>query len=402
LAFAPRLGPAYQINSKTVLRLGIGIVYANTGEVAGYTSGGLSIPPAVSAPSFGQPVMTLAQGIPFAPTPFPNYNVGQYPTAGATGTQAPPTWYDQNAGRPPRQYQWSIGLQRQLMRDLVVEASYVGNRGIWWQAPGLVDVNALTPRAISAAGLNINNPADVTLLQSPLNSALALSRGFGKVPFTGFPTTLSVAQSLRPFPQFSSISALWAPDGNTSYDSLQAKATKRLSHGLDGTVLFTWAKQLSDAAASSVFGPGNGGQAVNDVFNRGQNTYLSPFDQPFSLTIAASYTVPTFHTNKLVSWAVRDWQINALMNYASGLPILAPVAQNNLNLSLLRNTSGSQISYANRVPGQPLFTQDINCHCFDPNKTFILNPAAWFRAGSRPVGYGRSLLQRLPVPAASQ
>jgi hypothetical protein len=31
----------------------------------------------------------------------------------------------------------------------------------------------------------------------------------------------------------------------------------------------------------------------------------------------------------------------------------------------------------NRVPGQPLFTQDLNCHCFDPNKTFALNPNAW-------------------------
>ena len=30
-----------------------------------------------------------------------------------------------------------------------------------------------------------------------------------------------------------------------------------------------------------------------------------------------------------------------------------------------------------RVPGQPLFLQDPNCHCFDPSKTFVLNPAAW-------------------------
>jgi hypothetical protein len=388
LAFGPRLGAAYQINSKTVFRVGVGIVYADTGEVAGYTSGGLSIPPAVSATSFGQPVMTLAQGIPFAATPFPNYNVGQYPRAGAIGTQAPPTWYDQNAGRPARQYQWSIGLQRQLMKDLAVEASYVGNLGIWWQAPGLVDVNALTPQAIAAAGLNINNPADVTLLQSPMNSALAISRGFGKAPFAGFPTTLTVAQALRPFPQFSSISSLWSPDGDTRYNSLQSKLTKRFSHGLQSTILFTWAKQLSDAAPSSVFGPGTGGQAVNDVFNRGQNMYISPYDQPFFLTIAPSYTLPTLKTNKLVSWVVRDWQINALLGYSSGLPILAPVAQNNLNLSLLRNTAGSQISYANRVTGQPLFTQDINCHCFDPNKTFILNPAAWSEPGPGQWGTG--------------
>ena len=228
-AFAPRVGVAYQITPRTVLRAGWGIVYSALGDSNGATQGGLSIPNAVLAPSFGQPVMTLAQGIPFAPLPFPNYDVGQFPQAGYAGTQAPTTWYDQNAGRPARQYQWSVGVQRELMRDLVVEGSYVGNRGVWWNAPGMIDVNALTVQRINAAGLSLNNPADVQLLASPLNSALASSRGFSKPPYAGFPSTLTVAQSLRPFPQFSSITALWAPDGNTWYDSFQAKVTKRFS-----------------------------------------------------------------------------------------------------------------------------------------------------------------------------
>jgi hypothetical protein len=64
------------------------------------------------------------------------------------------------------------------------------------------------------------------------------------------------------------------------------------------------------------------------------------------------------------------------VTYASGLPILAPAAQNNLNPLLLRNTT-TALSYANRVPGQPLFTQDLNCHCYDPNQEFVLNQNAW-------------------------
>ena len=51
---------------------------------------------------------------------------------------------DANAGRPARQYQWSIGVQREIFRDLVVEASYVANRGVWWQAPTLLNLNAIT------------------------------------------------------------------------------------------------------------------------------------------------------------------------------------------------------------------------------------------------------------------
>jgi hypothetical protein len=391
-AIGPRLGVAYQITPKTVFRGGFAIVYSATGDNNGATAGGLSLPAPATSGSFGQAVMTLAVGVPFAPLPFPNPNVGQYPQTGvAPTTQSPPTWYDQNAGRPARQYQWSVGAQREIMRDLVAEANYVGNRGVWWNAPGLVDENALTLQAITAAGLNINNPADVQLLASPLNSALAISRGFSKPPFAGFPLTATVAQALRPFPQFGgspSITALWAPDGNTWYDSLQAKVTKRFSHGLQGTVLYTWAKQLSTAAPSNVTIPGTGGQAVNDVFNRMQNKYLSPYNQPQVLTIAGGYTLPRLRINPIVSYILRDWQVNTLLGYSSGLPILAPVAQNNLNTVLLRNTAGTQISYANRVPGVPLFTQDLNCHCFDPNKVFVLNPAAWTQPGPGQWGTG--------------
>ena len=75
--------------------------------------------------------------------------------------------------------------------------------------------------------------------------------------------------------------------------------------------------------------------------------------------------------NKILSYVVRDWQIGAILNYASGFPILSPLAQNNLSTLLFRGT------FANRVPGVPLFTHDLNCGCFDPNKTFVLNPNAW-------------------------
>ena len=396
-AIGPRLGVAYQITPKTVFRGGWGIVYGGTGDSNGSTAGGLSIPNAVLAPSFGEPAMTLAGGVPFAPLPFPNYDVGQFPQAGYATTQAPNVWYDQNAGRPARQMQWSLGLQRELARDLVVEANYVANRGVWWNAPGLVDVNALSPQRIAAAGLNLNNPTDVALLSSRLNSSTAAARGFSNPPFAGFPLTATVAQSLRPFPQFSSITALWAPDGNTWYDSLQAKATKRFSHGLQFSAVFTWSKQLSTAAPSNVTVPGTGAQAVSDVFNRSLNKYLSPYDQPLSFSIAASYTVPTLHTNKIASWIARDWQINTLLGYASGLPILAPIAQNNLNNVLMRNSLNAagtanafspNIGYANRVSGVSPFSEDLNCHCFDPNKVLVLNPAAWSQPGPGQWGTG--------------
>jgi hypothetical protein len=379
-AIGPRLGVAYQVTPKTVVRAGFGIVYSGTGDSNGATQGGLTALQPVQAPAFGDPVMTLQNGIPFTPPPFPNFDIGQYPQPGYATRQAPAVWYDQNAGRPARQIQWSIGVQREILKDLVVEGAYVGNRGAWWYANGLIDVNALSADRVAAAGLNLNNPADVTLLRSPLSNASVIARGF-KAPYTGFPLSATLAQSLRPFPQFSSIAALWAPLGRTWYDSLQVKANKRFSHGLQVTSSFTWSKQLAMASATNPVVPGNSGP-VTDVFNRQLNKYLSQYDQPFLFNIAVNYTLPKLNlkqgmAGKAASWAIRDWTFGAFLAYSSGMPIQAPYAQNNIQTTLFRGTATAPNSYANRVPGQPLFLKDLNCNCFDPNKEFVLNPSAW-------------------------
>jgi hypothetical protein len=229
--------------------------------------------------------------------------------------------------------------------------------------------------------------------------AAAASRGF-QAPYAGYPTNVSLAQALRPFPQFTSITSLWSPLGNTWYDSLQVKVTKRYSYGLSFNTGFTWSKNITEGAPSNVVVPGTGGSPVNDVFNRNQNKYLSQYDQPFILNTSVNYTVPSIRANNIISTAVRDWTIGAFVTYASGMPILAPAAQNNLNSLLLRN--GTSLSYANRVADQPLFLKDLNCHCFDPNKSLVLNPAAWSdpAAGTFGTGaayYGDYRYQRQPV-----
>jgi hypothetical protein len=92
---------------------------------------------------------------------------------------------------------------------------------------------------------------------------------------------------------------------------------------------------------------------------------------------------------------VRDWTIGTYLQYASGLPILAPTANNALSSTLFRST------YSDRVPGQSLFTQNLNCHCFDPNTTFVLNPKAWTdppagQFGTAAAYYGDYRQQRRP------
>ena len=85
-----------------------------------------------------------------------------------------------------------------------------------------------------------------------------------------------------------------------------------------------------------------------------------------------------------------------MLRYQSGMPILVPAAQNNLGVYLFRNTN------ANRVPGQPLFLKDLNGGQVDPNKDFVLNPAAWTdpapgQWGTSAAFYGDYRQQRRPV-----
>jgi hypothetical protein len=373
--FGPRLGVAYQVDSKTVVRGGFSIVYDST-ESNNNAAGGLAASSASNTPtSFGIPVTTLAVGYPAGnyPPAWPNFNPGLYPTSAPNPGGFLGAFMDENAGRPARQYQWSIGVQRQIVRDLVIEASYVGNRGVWWQAPGLLNLNAITPQILAAHGLSLNSPTTLQLLTSTLSSPLAKQLGFG-APYPGFPTGQLVSQALRPFPQFNgTIPIYWDPLGKSWYDALQVKATKRLSHGLFLFSTFAWSKALTMGSEIGEPNPGTtGGALANDVFNRNQNKYLSTFDRPFDFNLSLTYTTPGIRDHKALSWVVKDWTYGANLEYTSGIPIQVPFAQSNLNNYLFQGTS-----FANRVPGQPLYTVDLNCHCYDPNKTFVLNPAAW-------------------------
>jgi hypothetical protein len=312
--------------------------------------------------AYAEPAVYLQQGLQYNPADLSaaTFAPGIRPQPGTINS--PPYYIDPSSGRPSRVNQWNLSLQRQIVRDLVVEAAYVGNRGAWLQGDRLQDWNGLTAAQLLKDGFDINNANDRAILTSPWNSAAAIARGI-KAPYANYPTGFTVAQTLRPYPQFGNISSRWTPLGNSWYDALQTKVTKRFSHNFDATGAFTWQKELS-----------RGLDANNDVYNLAQNKYISASSQPLVLAFSFNYRVPALTANKLLRTVVRDWTVAGVGRYASGLPIQVPLAQNSLN-SLLFRANGQ--SFANRVPGQPLFLKDLNCHCVDPNKDLVLNPAAW-------------------------
>jgi hypothetical protein len=439
-AWGPRLGVAYQINSKTVFRAGSAISYGTSPNNAFLS---YSVPDfyTLVSPGPGLAATQLNLGNPYAPgnpygnpvTVYPNFTP-QYPSRAASGLvppQSPFISIDRNAGRPARIWQWSVGLQREIARNLVVEATYVGNRGVWWTAPVLAgqNYNALTPQGLKSQwGIDITNPADAALLTLPVSSAAVQSRfpGFavvnGAVPsvYSGFPATQAFNQAIRPYPQWNTGAPpfLGPPLGDTWYDSLQAKVTKRYSHGLDVQGAFTWQKELTLGANSdtSYFTPGP--LIVNDVFNRNQNKQFSSLSRPLVFVVSFNYTTPRINADstggRVVSILARDWVFGGVLRYQSGAVIQTPSSNNNLLNQLMRGNNpfqnpaifGGGTTTENRVPGQPLLAVDPNCHCFDPQRTQVLNPNAWTDAaagqfGTAPGYYNDFRWQRQPLESLS-
>lgn len=378
-AFGPRIGFAYQLTPKTVVRSGFAVSY---GQVANfqYIGGGNSLGMGFntlnfSNPTFGDPALYLRNGLQYSVADLlaASYDPGIRPQVNQTNSPQP--LVDMNAGRPSRMFNWNVSLQRELTTNLVLEAAYVGNRGAWFRADGLNEFNGVTEERLRSVGLDVRNPADQTLLTSTITSAAVVARGFQK-PYAAFPNNATLAQSLRPYPQFGNLTSLWAPLGNSWYDSLQVKATKRFSYGLDFTMAYTWSKTLSTVEAHD-------GTIVplNDVYNRRNQKTLSNSDQPHVFVTGFNFQTPTWGTNRFARSVLGGWTFGGILRYASGVPIRVPQAQSNINSLLFRGGTN-----ANRVPGEPLFLKDLNCHCFDPNKELVLNPRAW--SNSAPGEWG--------------
>ncbi len=306
----------------------------------------------------------------------------------------------------------------------MVDAAYVGNRGAWWASPLLagLNYNALTPQGLlndrqygDTTGINVRNPTDAALLNTQINSPAVIARFPGLANpnnvYPGFPATQTLVQALRPYPQWNGIPPfLGPPMGDTWYDSLQIKATQRLSHGLSAQVAYTWQKELTNGTNSNTSYVTPSPPLINDVFNIALNKQISGFSLPQTLIIAFNYTTPRIHGDstamKALSWVARDWTLGGVLRYQSGQLLQTPPSANNLLSNLQRGPAnnpaiwGGGYTFMNRVPGQPLFLVDSELEVRS-------HPATCAESG----GLGRTavwhvrgfpgLFQRLPMAASA-
>ena len=143
---------------------------------------------------------------------------------------------------------------------------------------------------------------------------------------------------------------------------------------------------------------------AGNIYDRGTFKSLSPNDRPHILSFSVDYTIPAFgflRTNRLARTLVAGWSIGTIAQYMSA-PLLAAPGSNNSIGTYLPGQGTRQF----RVPGQPLYLKDLNCHCIDPTQETVLNPAAWSDQATGVYGtgtayYGDFRGQRRPVESLS-
>jgi len=334
--FAPRLGLAYRLNDKTVIRAGGGIYFlpANLQFNEGPYGNALN--------QFTNPWLSTlnSEVTPLYPisNPFPTGfvpSLGNLPHAQAQALLIGAGPAAQLATTPyPYNEQWNFTVQRQAWGGVAVEAAYAGSHGVHlprgsWQA------NALPTQYLSM-GSNLN-----TLVPNPF---------FGQVQTgTLSQPTVKQGQLLLPFPQYTGVSESGGYLGNATYHSLQMKVEKRFSQS--GTVLaaYTFSKLIGDVGSLTTWldsGVGLGSNTPQDPNNLRAEKALAGFDSRQRLTVSYALDLPfgagqrfLHGGNAVVQKFTSGWTVSGGSTFQDGFPIALTATPNvtGFNLGLRPN-----------------------------------------------------------------
>jgi len=334
--FGPRLGLAYRAADTWVVRAGYGMVWF---EQSGITTP-FTIPQFPFVQTVGQQSqdnITAAFPLATGPTvqvtpPNPNSGLGQ----GVFGV-------DRNVGSGYSQ-QWNLTVQKTIGRDLNLEVGYLGSKNTRLGVPD-VNINQLPSADLAMGAALLTRVANPYFGQVPASSSLGAS-------------TIAVQQLLRPYPRFTNVALFRDNVGNSSYDALQMKMEKRLSHGLTFSFAYTFSKLIDDASSvfsNTIFTGPIANTGVADSYNRHLERDLSNGDIPRVFSAGWVYQIPRV-------WKISGWQIAGLVRVQSGDTVSVSQATNN-NSSL-----GFGTQRPNRVS--------------DPNTLATRSASQWFNTAA--------------------
>jgi hypothetical protein len=312
---APRIGFAYspaRFNGKTVVRGGFSIFYGplQYADFGGSMNTGYKANPTEPSPDNFSPSFALDSGFPkFAPPP--NLDPGIF-----NGTFVGGAYIGKDQGRPGMVSEWSLQVQQELARDLILTVGYLGNHA----------------QDLRSGVQNINNipVSDIALGDQLTQPVLSNTAGVA-APFAGFTTLwgpgVQVQQALRPFPQYGFIATDCCLQnvGMSSYEALLVSLTRRFRAGLNLQVSYTWSKTITDAD-SALPGINAGVNQEQNPANLHEEKAISSQDIPQTLVVSWLYQLP-FGTgrkwlrNGILSKIIGGWELGGVQRYMSGEPI---------------------------------------------------------------------------------
>ena len=319
--FAPRLGIAYRLTDRTVIRVGAGIFYipadssfpeAPLQAAVNYINNDM----VTTVDSQVTPLNTLSNPYPTGFLAPPQRDSGFQALLLGTGSPRSP----QRNERYGYTGQWNFTIQHQLPGNGAIEVSYAGLRGVH------------LPRGNPSRQLSAIDGKLVTSLGSKLGEQVPN-------PFYGVITAGALAQPtvqrgqlLRPFPQYLSNIDFGGFIGNTSYHSLQMKAEKRFNRGGALLAAYTFSKIIGDTETASSWleggNSGTGAAGVQDYSNLRSERALSSFDSRQRLTFSYVIDLPMGKGAHLFGNAkgiadklVSGWSANGLLTFQEGFPL---------------------------------------------------------------------------------
>lgn len=344
--FQPRAGFAYQWNDKTVIRGGWGI-YTVPFVIDGVNQAGFSLAtPLVGTTDNGlTSVGTLANPFPTGVLVPAGSSLGLSVLLGQGISFRPRDLNNTQAQR------WSLGVQRELPGNWLVELQYVGNHG--YDGAVGAPLNAIPRQFLSTSPFRDQAQTDRIGF---LNQAVA-NPFRGLIPGTGLNNaTVARSQLLRPFPQYTGVTGI-RNDASSDYHSGQVRAEKRFSKGYTALVSYTWSKFLEK------------GTFLNEVDSEFERRY-SDADAPHRVVFSGIWELPFGRGrkwgagwNRAVDVVLGGWQVQGIGQLQSGRPLTLGNVYYNGDLSRLK----TDVKSANfpRVPGDPRTVFDISGFYFN-------------------------------------